>query len=148
MQSTVPPLQFSVSRGSVGPETLTSSPTFAMLTRRMFEADTCANSGVASDAGSGVADGSSVGTDAVDMRAGSGSVTGAFLGLVFCLLQDHFGFVSTSEGSLFDAYPVDIRYMDLVLIFITVMAVSTLVSYMASRLNIRGINKRGALESN
>lgn len=77
-----------------------------------------------------------------------GSVTGAFLGLVFCLLQDHFGFVSTSEGSLFDAYPVDIRYMDLVLIFITVMAVSTLVSYMASRLNIRGINKRGALESN
>jgi lipoprotein-releasing system permease protein len=77
-----------------------------------------------------------------------GSVIGAFLGLVFCLLQEQFGFVTTSEGSLFDAYPVDIRYMDLVLIFVTVMVVSTLVSYMASRLNIRGINRRGALESN
>ncbi|MGB7526389.1 ABC transporter permease [Sphingobacterium cellulitidis] len=77
-----------------------------------------------------------------------GSLVGALIGLFFCLLQEHFGFVTTSEGSLFDAYPVDIRYMDLVLIFVTVMVVSTLVSYMASRLNIRGINKRGALESN
>lgn len=77
-----------------------------------------------------------------------GSLVGALIGLFFCLLQERFGFVTTSEGSLFDAYPVDIRYMDLVLIFVTVMVVSTLVSYMASRLNIRGINKRGALESN
>lgn len=77
-----------------------------------------------------------------------GSLVGALIGLFFCLLQEHFGFVTTSEGSLFDAYPVDIRYMDLVLIFVTVMFVSTLVSYMASRLNIRGINKRGSLESN
>lgn len=77
-----------------------------------------------------------------------GSVIGVFVGLVFCLLQEKFGFVTTSEGSLFDAYPVDIRYMDLILIFMTVMIVSTLVSYMASRLNIRGINKRGALEAN
>ena len=77
-----------------------------------------------------------------------GSLVGALIGLFFCLLQEHFDFVTTSEGSLFDAYPVDIRYMDLVLIFVTVMVVSTLVSYMASRLNIRGINKRGALESN
>lgn len=77
-----------------------------------------------------------------------GSLVGALIGLFFCLLQEHFGFVTISEGSLFDAYPVDIRYMDLVLIFVTVMVVSTLVSYMASRLNIRGINKRGALESN
>ena len=77
-----------------------------------------------------------------------GSVIGVLVGLVFCLLQEKFGFVTTSEGSLFDAYPVDIRYMDLILIFMTVMIVSTLVSYMASRLNIRGINKRGALEAN
>ncbi len=77
-----------------------------------------------------------------------GSFIGAILGLVFCLLQDRYGFVTTGEGSLFDSYPVDIRYMDLVLIFVTVMIVSTIVSYMASRLNIRGFNKRGALESN
>lgn len=77
-----------------------------------------------------------------------GSVIGVLVGLIFCLLQEKFGFVTTSEGSLFDAYPVDIRYMDLILIFMTVMIVSTLVSYMASRLNIRGINKRGALEAN
>ncbi|WP_156305289.1 ABC transporter permease [Sphingobacterium endophyticum] len=77
-----------------------------------------------------------------------GSAIGILVGLTFCILQEKFGFVTTSEGSLFDAYPVDIRYMDLILIFMTVMIVSTLVSYMASRLNIRGINRRGALEAN
>lgn len=74
------------------------------------------------------------------MIAMIGSFVGAVIGLVFCLLQERYGFVKTGEGSLFESYPVDVRYMDLVLIFVTVMIVSTIVSYMASRLNVKGFN--------
>lgn len=74
------------------------------------------------------------------MIAMIGSFVGAVIGLIFCLLQERYGFVKTGEGSLFESYPVDVRYMDLVLIFITVMIVSTIVSYMASRLNVKGFN--------
>lgn len=77
-----------------------------------------------------------------------GSFVGANIGLIFCLLQDRYGFVTTNEGTLFDAYPVDIRYSDLALILITVMIVSVLVSYLASRLNVKGFEKADLLNSN
>ena len=76
-----------------------------------------------------------------------GSLVGAAIGLIFCWLQERYGLVTTNEGSLFDAYPVDVRYSDIFLILLTVMVVSTLVSYLASRLNIKGFNKRTMLES-
>ena len=82
------------------------------------------------------------------MIAFIGSFVGAVLGLLFCLLQERFGLVTTNEGSLFDAYPVDIRYADFAIIIATVMIVSTLVSYLASRLNIKGFNRRSLLDSN
>lgn len=82
------------------------------------------------------------------MIAFIGSFVGAVIGLLFCLLQERFGLVTTNEGSLFDAYPVDIRYADFAIIIATVMIVSTLVSYLASRLNIKGFNKRSLLDSN
>ncbi len=77
-----------------------------------------------------------------------GSTVGALIGLGFCIAQDVFGFVKTSEGSLFDAYPVDMRYSDFFIILITILIVSTLVSYLASRLNIREFNKINMLDSN
>lgn len=82
------------------------------------------------------------------MIAFIGSFVGAVIGLLFCLLQERFGLVTTNEGSLFDAYPVDIRYADFAIIIATVMIVSTLVSYLASRLNIKGFNRRSLLDSN
>ncbi|MGO1520103.1 MAG: FtsX-like permease family protein [Sphingobacterium sp.] len=82
------------------------------------------------------------------MIALMGSFAGALIGLFFCLLQGRYGFVQAGEGSLFEAYPVDIRYQDILLILITVMLVSTLVSYLASRLNIRGMERRPGVEAN
>ncbi|MCL8000819.1 FtsX-like permease family protein, partial [Brucella sp. 21LCYQ03] len=58
-----------------------------------------------------------------------GSVIGIGLGIAFCLLQAKYGFVRTGGQTLFDAYPVDVRYMDVALIFFTVMLSSILISY-------------------
>lgn len=77
-----------------------------------------------------------------------GSFVGGVLGLLFCMLQERYGFIQTNEGSLFDAYPVDIRYTDFIIIFLTVMLVSTIVSYVASKLSIKGFDKVEVLDSN
>lgn len=76
-----------------------------------------------------------------------GSSIGILLGVLFCLLQDKYGFVSTGGASLFDAYPVEIRYGDFTLIFLTVMLASTIVSYIASRLSVRELGKLQIEES-
>lgn len=81
------------------------------------------------------------------MIALMGSIIGGAMGLGFCLLQQQYGFVRAGQGSLFDAYPVDIRYADIVLILITVMSVSTLVSFLASRLNMRNMQGAPGMET-
>lgn len=70
-----------------------------------------------------------------------GGSFGIVLGVFFCLLQDKYGFIRTGGASLFDAYPVEIRYGDFMLIFITVILASTIVSYIASRLSVRELGK-------
>jgi len=76
-----------------------------------------------------------------------GSFVGAVLGLIFCVLQERYGFITTSAGSLFDAYPVDIRLTDIIIIFSTVMMVSILVSYIASKLNTKQFNKEKEIKA-
>ena len=76
-----------------------------------------------------------------------GSFVGAVMGLLFCMLQERYGFITTSAGSLFESYPVDIRYTDFAIIFSTVMLVSILVSYVASRLNTKQFNKRDEIKA-
>jgi len=71
-----------------------------------------------------------------------GAVIGIVLGLLLCWLQQLFGLVrlGTSEGSfVVDAYPVSVHPWDVVLVFITVLAVGFLsvwypVRYFANRL--------------
>ena len=50
-----------------------------------------------------------------------GSCIGILLGYVLCLLQQHFGFVTFEEGYIVDAYPIEIRFSDFVLIMTTVL---------------------------
>jgi len=71
-----------------------------------------------------------------------GAVVGIVIGLLLCWLQQQYGIVrlGQSEGSfIVDAYPVSVHPWDIVLIFLTVIAVGFLsvwypVRYFAKRL--------------
>ncbi|WP_434381434.1 FtsX-like permease family protein [Sphingobacterium spiritivorum] len=70
-----------------------------------------------------------------------GSISGIIIGYAFCFLQDTFGFIRTGEGnnSIIDAYPVDIRLSDFLLVFLTVLLASVLISYLSSLLSVKAI---------
>jgi lipoprotein-releasing system permease protein len=57
----------------------------------------------------------------------AGAVAGIVGGLVLCWLQQHYGLIrlGSGEGSfIVDAYPISVRWQDILLIFVTVIAVS------------------------
>lgn len=68
-----------------------------------------------------------------------GCMAGLVLGLLFCVSQQAFGWIRFGDGGnlVTDVYPVDIRYGDFLLVFLTVFAVSTLISMVASRLSVK-----------
>lgn len=57
-----------------------------------------------------------------------GAVVGLVLGVALCLLQQKFGFISLGGGGQFvvDAYPVRVKVTDLILVLVSVVAVSAL----------------------
>lgn len=76
------------------------------------------------------------------MISAMGAVIGVALGLLLCWLQQEFGFVSLgeSEGTfIVNAYPVSVHYSDVLIVFLTVIAVGWLsvwypVRYLSKRL--------------
>ena len=76
------------------------------------------------------------------MISALGAVVGIGLGLLLCLLQQQYGFVrlGDAEGSfIVDAYPVSVHYLDVAIIFVTVLIVGWLavwypVRYLSKRL--------------
>ena len=63
------------------------------------------------------------------MIAAAGALLGIVLGLLLCILQQHFGLVrlGNSSGSfIIDAYPVSVHFWDIVIVFFTVIAVGWL----------------------
>lgn len=74
----------------------------------------------------------------------AGSLVGILLGYSFAKMQEIYGFVRTNdlENSLLDIYPVDIRSSDLFLVFVTVLIVSTGVSYISSKLSLKGLENK------
>ena len=70
-----------------------------------------------------------------------GAIIGILLGLLLCWLQQTFGFVSLGQRSgdfVVNAYPVSVHYLDIFLIFITVIAVG----WMAVWYPVRYFSKR------
>ncbi len=71
-----------------------------------------------------------------------GAISGIVLGLILCLIQQKFGIISLGGGGgnfLVDAYPVSVHFWDVVLVFVTVLAVGFLsvwypVRYLSKRL--------------
>lgn len=67
-----------------------------------------------------------------------GSFIGIVVGYTFCVLQETYGLVRTnSAGSMLDVYPIDIRSSDFILVSFTIILLSTGVSYVASKLNVK-----------
>ena len=71
-----------------------------------------------------------------------GCIAGIVLGLIFCLLQQHFGWIKMgAQMSVIDAYPVDINPVDIGLVFLTVGIISVIASGISARLSIKGLDE-------
>jgi lipoprotein-releasing system permease protein len=70
----------------------------------------------------------------------SGAVAGILLGVLLCLLQQHFGLLSLGSdgGFVVDAYPVSVHTSDVLFIFLTVL----LVGFLSVRYPVRYLTKR------
>lgn len=59
----------------------------------------------------------------------SGAVLGIIIGVVLCLIQQHYGFLkfgSSAGQFIVDAYPVSVKVLDLVVVFFTVVVIGFL----------------------
>ncbi|MFD1258095.1 ABC transporter permease [Mucilaginibacter terrae] len=73
------------------------------------------------------------------------SVTGCVLGIVagsvFCVLQQQFGLIKMGGAMMvIDAYPVDMKPGDFILVFLTVSGISVIASVISARLSIKGLD--------
>ncbi len=68
-----------------------------------------------------------------------GCVAGLALGFLFCISQQAFGWIrfGNAENLVTDVYPVDIRAIDFLLVFLTVFVISALISLVSSRLSVK-----------
>ncbi len=71
----------------------------------------------------------------------AGFVAGLLLGLAFCLLQQHYGFIKMgASNSMIDSYPIDLKISDFGLVFLTVGAISIIAAGISARLSIKGLD--------
>ena len=65
-----------------------------------------------------------------------GAIIGIVVGVVLCYIQMEFGIIklaSTAGTYLVDAYPVNLVFSDVILIFLTVISMGFFASYIATR---------------
>lgn len=69
-----------------------------------------------------------------------GLVLGIVLTFIIYFLQTNFGLIGIPQGFIIDAYPIELKWTDFVIVSITVMIIGTLASWypavMASKLNV------------
>jgi lipoprotein-releasing system permease protein len=71
-----------------------------------------------------------------------GCMGGIVVGLIFCLFQQHYGFIKMGgQLEVIDAYPVQIRISDFGLVFLTVGIIAVLASGISARLSIKGLDE-------
>ena len=72
----------------------------------------------------------------------AGCIFGLLVGLAFCLMQQKLGWIKMSEGNLpmGNAYPISLKPIDFLLVFITVSIFSFMASALSSNLSVKNIN--------
>jgi len=71
----------------------------------------------------------------------TGALIGIVLGLILCLLQQEFGLLALGSSSgqfVIDSYPVEVQFMDIILIFVTV----NIVGFLAVLYPVNNLRKR------
>ncbi len=67
-----------------------------------------------------------------------GCVIGMIIGLLFCLFQQHFGFIKMSGVDMVtDVYPIVLKWTDFLMVFVTVFCISAIASIISSRLSVK-----------
>jgi lipoprotein-releasing system permease protein len=72
----------------------------------------------------------------------AGCIFGLIIGLLFCLLQQKFGWIKMSQENLVitNAYPVALKWKDFLLVFLTVSIFSFMASALSANLSVKKIN--------
>ena len=77
-----------------------------------------------------------------NLITGIGAAIGLFLGTTFCLLQQHFGFITLGEGSyIISAYPIRVLPLDIIATLAVVLGIGALASYFPVKFLIHRIVK-------
>ncbi len=63
----------------------------------------------------------------------AGALLGLLLGTVLVFLQQHYNLIGLGQGYVVDAYPVELRLRDIVLVLLTVATLSATASWLTSR---------------
>jgi len=73
----------------------------------------------------------------------TGCIFGILIGLVFCLLQQRFGWVKMGDANFMfsNAYPIALKWKDFVLVFVTVSFFSFIAAGLASNLSVKKIDR-------
>lgn len=62
-----------------------------------------------------------------------GVISGIILGVIIVLLQERLGFIKMGEGFMVNAYPVELRCLDLVAIFLVVMVMGVIAARLTTK---------------
>jgi len=70
-----------------------------------------------------------------------GCITGLVLGFVFCILQQHYGFIKLGDKlTVVNAYPIDIKPTDFILVFLTVIVISVIAAGISAQLSVKRLD--------
>jgi lipoprotein-releasing system permease protein len=74
------------------------------------------------------------------MIAMLGCLAGMLAGLLFCILQQKYGFIKMGDFTgITDSYPITLKWLDFLTVFTTVLTISMLASFISSRLSVQHI---------
>lgn len=71
-----------------------------------------------------------------------GCIAGIIAGFTFGFLQQKYGFISMGAGlTVVDAYPVQFKVTDFILVFLTVTGIAVIASGISARLSVKGLDE-------
>jgi lipoprotein-releasing system permease protein len=71
-----------------------------------------------------------------------GCILGIAVGLIFCVLQEQFGFIKFGDNmTIIDAFPIALKFTDFILVFLTVTGVAVIASGISARLSIKRLGE-------